>query len=1269
MPPGFGVFVEGTGNTKKNNPELEKINSDVTIKVQILFSSISYTKFVKQKARSTKFIKSNQSGSASDYFLYCAEQWPENDGYNDTVDQVIFIDCGSDDFGSATKNSEDEKVLRKYISFAVMRLKDMCYRRSRVYGQRGKVECMVLSIFPFHKCMIAMSALLGKMLSDGDIYISFTADVLSRPEYYYTLNWIYSYGWEFNVYYNAAFSPYRGSIKSSSSPRMKMQEIDRLCNATTGFNSSWIPGNNGMPAPPYWVDRVANPEIKDGEIINVTFGSYSLRNKREEMRGHEEPVTFYNKTEKESTTYYGKKITLTEWVPQDKEEYVWVPTDPNVERWQDPKSGRCLVRLNGKIYDRDYLYDQWHSAVHPSYDELHQRIDETHKAYEEAVQREKEINERIAQTRAERNDQYTKEYIDKEVDNLVNNSGLTREQATAALAEQGFIPQNTEGDPMYFHDGRLMSDEQLTKLANDAKDAKDKAEEDFKKAQKALELRKTSDCLFILNAAALVIGIVSFGATTPFLIGAFALTDIALNVAIVGFQIHEAHVQGKSTLDAFGSSTGERAFNIGLTAVAIVADVFTFGGLFFKGKGLIHPSQAIDVKNVSHNGPLPTKTKELPSTNTAHPQASNSATDVNTPPVQRENVSSTPTNTKATAAQEMQQTPKMQESQNTIAPELEEKWKMEGDWETQFFHDSEGHRLPIVAKKEKWVSNWGGEKTVLKYQNGKTEEFIIKEGTPPQPKPSNVPEPPKNSFHDAPTEIDSNFDSINVNEFGEKVKMTMHNSDGELLTITEAKNGDINTYVDGNLFQVDSPNGEQRVIIRENGEITSIRYSKKWSDGEVIPEKTNFYKDGENIRTTLNVGDGKEQKWLDAPLEGGKIDKRGAKIEEAPSGNTREAVSSESSNKNPSGENTKSSSGDNAASSEKSGAGDTGSGNESGGSGESNAANAENADTPLVQQDKAAQEVADQADGTVSSNTGNNEKWFDNMAKKIKEMYQEMSIEKEINNVSDGMAKSLKEPLEGMVNSVKNFMNGKITGKELAKSISIDFSKAIFGLDHWICIGININNIMNIVDSSSQESIGETKMPEIEADTKKDKDTSDEFERINAELHGIKSTDDSTSEIGSLAGLDPKSLDAKAIADDTKHTMTSLETIYGKDDEMYQDYAQMNTAANDVLAAQKKVDAAKEWIRTGEEMGKVVDELGLENAIKDKGYEDLWNMNQAAAQILEDPDPDAAVTINPDTIVGITEAELKGAQVRLLYQQIIQKNHDNKQNKLANPDE
>ena len=235
--------------------------------------------------------------------------------------------------------------------------------------------------------------------------------------------------------------------------------------------------------------------------------------------------------------------------------------------------------------------------------------------------------------------------------------------------------------------------------------------------------------------------------------------------------------------------------------------------------------------------------------------------------------------------------------------------------------------------------------------------------------------------------------------------------------------------------------------------------------------------------------------------------------------------------------------------------------------------------------------------------------------------------------------------------------------------ISIDFSKAIFGLDHWICIGININNIMNIVDSSSQESIGETKMPEIEADTKKDKDTSDEFERINAELHGIKSTDDSTSEIGSLAGLDPKSLDAKAIADDTKHTMTSLETIYGKDDEMYQDYAQMNTAANDVLAAQKKVDAAKEWIRTGEEMGKVVDELGLENAIKDKGYEDLWNMNQAAAQILEDPDPDAAVTINPDTIVGITEAELKGAQVRLLYQQIIQKDHDNKQNKLDDPDE
>ena len=1044
----------------------------VDIKVQIIFSSISYTKFLKQKARSSKFITNEKGGTASDYFLYCAEDWPEKANlYNDPVDQVIFIDCGSDDFGSATANGKNETVLRKYISFAIMRLKDMCYRRSQMYGQRGQVHCMILSVFPFHKCMMAMSALLGKMLSDSDIYVSFIADVVSRPEYRYTFNWVRSYGWKFDVYYNAAFSPYKGSVRCSSSPKMKLQEIDRLTNATTSFHSAWLPGSNGMPAAPYWVDKHAKKD-KDG---NVTYGTKGASKQK---------VMFYDKTEKKTKTYDGEKVTLTEWIPQDKETEVWVPDDPNVQRWQDPDTGRCLVRYNGQIYDREYLYDYWKQAVHPTDDQLKQRIGEAHQKYEEADKRSDELFERAVAAQEAGDSQYTEQYINKEVENLKKYSGLSDEEARTMLAEQGFIPKNSQGETMYFLDGRSMTNEGLVEMVKEANDASMKALQDYLNAQKALEQKQISDILFCLNAASLVVGVVSFGATTALAAGLFAIADLTLNVVIVEFQIKGSLVEGKGVMDAFGSSTGERAFNIAVTGIAVIADVFSMVPIF--------------------KGPIP-----------------------------KANMSG--------------------RTQKVINA------KGETEWHT------------TVTYKD------GSNRVIKRNASG---EIITNEM--PKAKASSSTQKVTNArgeaeWHTTVTREDGSTQVIRRNKHGETITGERKVINNGYVEETIGPNGEVKkyTYRNGVLDSIeDTKAGTKKSILRNsNGEIEGITYSRKTGPhGEITIETVETYKDG--VHTGTN---GKPVK------DGGRIDKNGEKV------------------------------------------GGDGSNSKSGGTSGENAANADNADTPIEREDKAAQDVANDGDGNVSSNTGN--------------------ADKLVEDIKKGMIDSIGEPLGGMKNAFNDFKGGKITGTQFAKNISIDFAKLIAGLDHWICIGIAYNNLKNSDDFSTEEIIDLDERPI---------DTSDEFERNNAELHEIKNH----GEIGNLVGMDPKSLDAEAIANNSKEVLDSLKE-YELLDEANIDYSEMNTAANNVIAAQKKVEAAQEWVKTEKEMGIVMDEVGIENAVTDSRYADLWNRNNAAAELLEDPDSDYG-TINRDTIVDIAEAELEGAQVDLLLQQVIQKDRDNK---------
>ena len=210
---------------------------------------------------------------------------------------------------------------------------------------------------------------------------------------------------------------------------------------------------------------------------------------------------------------------------------------------------------------------------------------------------------------------------------------------------------------------------------------------------------------------------------------------------------------------------------------------------------------------------------------------------------------------------------------------------------------------------------------------------------------------------------------------------------------------------------------------------------------------------------------------------------------------------------------------------------------------------------------------------------------------------------------------------------------------------------------HWVCVVVAFKNFFaSFTDKPGDNiDIGDSLIDQTVLDD-----------------GGSDGVNNSTGGIGNLAGVDPGSLDAKAIADDTKGTMNSLEAAgYDKNDEMYTDYAQMNAAANNVIDANNKleyVESSKEMtaiIKQKEEEGLSEDEA-LNAAFSDDKYLDAYNRNVAASNKI-DPNSDDLVILDEDKDVDIARAELQGAQNQLLYQQIIQKDHDNKlANELAN---
>lgn len=1104
-----GVGPGGTGNTKRDNPNLEKMDQYVDIKVQIIFSSISYTKFLRQKNKSTKFITNKKGGSVSDYYLYCAEDWPEKTyNYNDPVDQVIFIDCGSDDFGTATANAKNEQVLRKYTSFAIMRLKDMLYRRSQIYGQTGQVHCMILAISPFQKCMMAISALLGKMLADSGIYFSFIADVGSRPEYRYTFNWIRSYGWRFEVYYNAVFRPFYARVECKNSPLLKLNEIDKLVNAETRYKTNWGIFDRSGIRNSMW-GKNYDKDKETGDVI-LPWG--------EKAKGSKQEVVFFDKTEKKTTTYDGEEVTLTEFVSQEKATEVWVPADPKVDKWKDPVSGKLLVRYNGQIYERDYLQDFYEQNAHPNDDTLTNRIGETHKAYDEALQREKETKARVAAARAERDSNYTNKYIQEEVDNLVSKTGMSPEDAKKALAEQGFIPQDTKGNAMYFHDGRMMSDEQLNDLEKAAAEATEKAKKDYEDAIKAKEIKDRNDYLFWLNMASLVVGVLSFGATTLAMAAAFAVLDLAINVGVVYNQIQLATTQGGEWHDAFGDNWIEKGINMGLTGLAVIGDCLAFVPVF---KAIKTP-------------------KALP-----HANVSTSVT----------------------------------------APAPKPK-----------------------SGRSEWVVNARGEK----------------------------------ELHTTITNSDGSTNVIKRNAAGETITSEHPVYNGDVIQNTVTPDGFERQYKNGLLQkETDPKTGTKKEIMRnsDTGEIEGINYYELKMGDELGNAKSGHWQ-----RTKVeNYKNGKQTGVNGKPVkDGARIDKNGVKIDgDGVKGKSGELSSSpnEAGNKpNSTGEGS-----GQPAEKTQGGAGEGKGGGTSetkgqGGSGESNAANAENADTPMKQADDSALEVAEDGNGIVSSNTGNGE----TLVQKMKQLWAEANADytKGMNyQPGDSLLKKFGK-------AFKENMGINLLGKNIKEWDKWDFiSAGSIGI-HWICAFVALKNAVESIADLSYE-------PE-------DNDISESFADQTVLDDGGDEVHTSTGEIDSLVGVDAKSLDAKAIADDSKETMNSLEEFgYGKDDELYQDYSQMNTAANNVIEAKNKVEAAKYLNRVSQAMTDRSNEIGFENAVTDETYSNLSRDYYNLAEQFEDPNSDY-YTVNPNTIVVQTEAELEGAQVDLLLQQAIQKNKDDK---------
>ena len=469
--PGVGPGGKSDGNNDKQESETSKEKKDLT--VQIIFSSISYYNFVKEQG--VQAITSNKPYKVNEPTLHFEESWPpQSYAYEKECDDVIFVDISNEETKLFSSKYKFDDPLMKHVGFAIMQLNDMLLRWTR-QGYYGNVHCQLISVNPCQKNMAAMSALLGKILKDTELYSKFITKVLKQEEYKSTFKWIRTYGWSFFVDYNAAFTPYAAHVENDKSHIQRADDMQRVLGNQEGMVSIF-----SLPRANIW-------ESKE------------------------------NDTKK--------------WDPEKK---MMVPA----KKRRVDDDGQYWVVYEGTEYKYEELKEKWRKIVHPNKAELTKDLEDAEKAYQEAIETKKKTEDRLAISHSLRNDETTQQLIDNEVERLKQNKNFkdkSDKEIQAALAQKGLIPLTDKDfnpkdestlplEKGYSYDGRLITWKDEKKIRDELYKNEQEAFINREKAKTALEIWHIQHKMFFINAGLCVVQALCLGAP------AFAAADLILNV-------------------------------------------------------------------------------------------------------------------------------------------------------------------------------------------------------------------------------------------------------------------------------------------------------------------------------------------------------------------------------------------------------------------------------------------------------------------------------------------------------------------------------------------------------------------------------------------------------------------------------------------------------------------------------------------------------------------------------------------------------------------
>jgi len=475
-----GVGPGGQSGGSNNDQKREKMKEETELNVQIFFSSISYYNFVKEKG--VQAVKSSNPYRVTEPTLHFEESWPSKSYlYEKKCNELIFIDISNEDMELFTSKCTDDAPLMKYVGFAIQRLQTILYRQT-LTGCSGNVHCQIISVNPCQKNMAALSALLGRILKDTELYSKFITKVLKQEEFKSAFDWIRAYGWSFFVDYNAAFDPYSARVESDKGHVVRARDMERVLGGQEGMFGGWI----SKPRRDIW-------------LLNA------------------QDTKKWNDTEQK-------------W-EDSKDRYV---ID---DQW--------YVVYEGKEYKYEELQEEWRKIVHPNKEELERNV-ENARAELNRVRTENDAEaERIRQANKERNDALTQAIVEQEIGNLRNNPNFEEksdEELQVILARKGMVPYtDTKLDPKvadtaslptddahlektWFIDGKYVTYDDVKKMVVARHDRFDEARENLQKAKDALEIYNIQDTMFYINAALCVVQAACLAAPV------LAIADIGLNV-------------------------------------------------------------------------------------------------------------------------------------------------------------------------------------------------------------------------------------------------------------------------------------------------------------------------------------------------------------------------------------------------------------------------------------------------------------------------------------------------------------------------------------------------------------------------------------------------------------------------------------------------------------------------------------------------------------------------------------------------------------------